>query len=112
MAGRTRAGAREGRRKELHERSVRHAKQHGLRIDPLIWREVFFGFAEGRWDAALRIAEDARNESLCTATRDLFVAQMRLAREGPEGGAIQLVRDARPLAAARRFQLAGGVAGA
>ncbi|HEX9494129.1 MAG TPA: AAA family ATPase [Candidatus Limnocylindria bacterium] len=94
IAGLTRAGAPHARTKELHERSVRHAKQHGLRIDPLIWREVFFGFAEGRWDEALRIAEDARNETLWTATRDLFVAQMRLAREGPEGGAIQLVDDA------------------
>ena len=94
IAGLSLAGAPYARLKALHERSVQHARRHGLRIEPLIWREVLYGVSEGRWDDALRTADEGRNETIWTASRDQFVAQIRVAREGPDGGGLQLADEA------------------
>ena len=89
------------RARAIHDRSVAHAREHGVRIEPLITREVLYSFIDGDWDRALEIAEEARNETIWSVGRDAFRANILVAREGPDGGGLQLADEA------ARLQLAG-----
>ncbi len=72
-----------GELQQIHRESVAHAKKHGHRDDPLLSREVLYAFLAGDWDTALTVGAESRTEGIWNASRDLNVATMLVAREGP-----------------------------
>jgi tetratricopeptide (TPR) repeat protein len=72
-----------GEMQQIHRESLAHAKKHGHRDDALLSREVLYAFLEGDWDAALAVGAESRSEGIWSASRDLSVATMLVAREGP-----------------------------
>ena len=90
LASLARTGASFGERRRLHDESIEHARRHGLRIDPLIFREALYAYVDGDWDRALAIIDEARSDTTFSASRDHLKAQILVARDGPAGDALQL----------------------
>jgi len=66
-----------------------------LRIEPLVWHEALYAFSDGDWDRSLQIIEDGRNETIWTAARDMFKANILVARDGPSSGGLEIADEAR-----------------
>ena len=89
-------------RRAVIDRSVAHARRHGLRGDTLINGEIFQALDDGDWDAVLRLAEEARNETVWSVIRDIVAAIVNAGRSGPASGAAEAAD-----AAVRRLVAAG-----
>ena len=50
-------------RRRTHDAAVAHARRYGLRPSMQLNREIHFLFEDANWDAALRIAEDERDNA-------------------------------------------------
>jgi len=106
IASLVRLGRPYAERRAVTERGFAHARRHGLRSDPLILGEVFLALEDGDWDRILRLIEEARSDTIWSASRDMVGAIVSAGRSGPTGGAGD-VADA----AARRHIAAGDAQG-
>ena len=74
-------------RRVVVDRAFAHARRHGLRSDPLITAEVLLALDDGDWDGVLRLGEEAHNDTVWNAMRDIVGAIVNAGRSGPASGA-------------------------
>ncbi len=68
----------------MNEEMFAYARRHGNRNDVVLADEAFYVFAGGDWDAALKLAQETRGESVWTAQLQILETFIRIGREGPE----------------------------
>ncbi|MEK6227413.1 MAG: AAA family ATPase [Chloroflexota bacterium] len=68
----------------LYEEMFAYARRHGYRTDILLGDEASYVFASGDWDAALRLVQETRGESVWTAQLQVLESFIVAGREGPE----------------------------
>jgi DNA-binding CsgD family transcriptional regulator len=68
----------------MYEEMFAYARRHGFRAETVIGDEAFYTLASGDWDAVLRLAQEARGESVWTAQLQVLEAFILAGREGPE----------------------------
>jgi DNA-binding CsgD family transcriptional regulator len=67
----------------VYEEMFTYARRHGYRTEMVIGDEAFYRLNDGDWDSALRLAEEARRESVWTAQLQMLEAFIQAGREGP-----------------------------
>ena len=70
--------------RHVYEDMFAYAHRHGYRTDMLISDEAFYAVANGDWDSALKLVQEARGESVWTAGLQFVEALIQAGREGPE----------------------------
>jgi len=100
--------------RRTHAAAVAHARRYGVRPSMQLNREIVFAFEDANWDAALRIAQEDRDDSIWSAVREITAAFIVAAREGPERAVPLADEPARRLVAARdpQWLIAAARAGA
>ncbi|MGH2492826.1 MAG: ATP-binding protein, partial [Candidatus Limnocylindria bacterium] len=74
----------------VQEEMFAYAHRHGLRTESVTGDEAFHAFAGGDWDAALRLAQETRGETVWTAQQQVLEAFIQAGREGPARSAALL----------------------
>ncbi len=68
----------------LNEEGFAYARRHGFRNDVVLADEGHYVFARGDWDAALKLAQETRGETVWTAQLQILETVILVGREGPE----------------------------
>jgi DNA-binding CsgD family transcriptional regulator len=68
----------------MNEEMLAYARRHGFRNDVVLADEAFYVFAGGDWDAALKLAQETRGETVWTAQLQILEVLIRVGRECPE----------------------------
>ncbi|MEK6208347.1 MAG: AAA family ATPase [Chloroflexota bacterium] len=82
--------------RRLRQEMFTYAALHGYRNEVVITEEASCALAEGDWDAALTLGQEARGESFLTAALQMLEAFIQAGREGPER-AVPLIDASRRL---------------
>jgi len=100
--------------RRTHDAAVAHARRYGVRPSMELNREMLFALEDANWDAALRIAEEERDDSIWSAAREMIATFIVAARDGPEQALPLIDEPGRRLIAARdpQWVIAAAVAGA
>jgi DNA-binding CsgD family transcriptional regulator len=70
--------------RRVDEEMFAYARRHGYRTEVVIADEAGCVLADGDWDAALRLVQEARGESVWTAPLQIAEAFIQAGRDGPE----------------------------
>jgi len=70
--------------RRVHEEMFAYARTHGARNEMVIFDDASDVLADGDWDSALRLAEEASGESVWLAQLQLVEAYIAAGREGPD----------------------------
>jgi DNA-binding CsgD family transcriptional regulator len=68
----------------LYEEMFAYARRHGYRTEIVLADEASYVFASGDWDAALRLVQETRGESVWTVQLQVLESFILAGREGPE----------------------------
>jgi DNA-binding CsgD family transcriptional regulator len=68
----------------MNEEMFAYARRHGFRNDVVLADEGHYVFARGDWDAALKVAQETRGETVWTAQLQILETLILVGREGPE----------------------------
>ncbi|MGH3118625.1 MAG: ATP-binding protein, partial [Gaiellales bacterium] len=82
--------------RRLQEEMFTYAGRHGYRNEVVITEEASCALAEGDWDAALTLVQEARGETFLTAQLQMLEAFIQAGREGPQR-AVPLIDASRRL---------------
>jgi DNA-binding CsgD family transcriptional regulator len=68
----------------VNEEGFAYARRLGFRNDVVLADEGHYVFARGDWDAALKVAQETRGETVWTAQLQILETLILVGREGPE----------------------------
>ncbi|HEV8537122.1 MAG TPA: helix-turn-helix transcriptional regulator [Candidatus Limnocylindria bacterium] len=70
--------------RRVEEEMFAYGRRHGIRTETVVTDEVLYMVAGGDWDAALRLAQEARGESVWMAQLQILETFIRSGRDGPD----------------------------